>query len=274
MVEPRMSKKERVRIGRAPFAAAGVHVEGEEGVPVLGLDLLAAKRPHAQPLPAHRLALLADRLALARRQRRQEIVEAAVAVVVPVVLPAEPQEPAMLAEALPVGLGAIGGVDRADVIVASDLGQHVDQGVAYAGSVGTGSHEQARARNRRERHGDLQLGIIPSARALQGLRPAMVEDVFALAVTFQIERSGAQQGSILGLGQKVLRLPAGAPADRLGILQCLQEPVAEKGIAGRARRQCTGVPLVGIDRRKRLDNAQADGRRSIWHGASIARNVP
>jgi hypothetical protein len=35
--------EERAReVGRAPFAAAGVHVEGEEGVPVLGLDLVTA----------------------------------------------------------------------------------------------------------------------------------------------------------------------------------------------------------------------------------------
>ena len=165
-------------------------------------------------------------------------------------------------------------MDRADAVVAGDLGQHVDHGVAHAFGVGAGPHEQARARHRRERHGDLQLGIIAPAGALEGLRPAMVEDVFALAVALQIERGGAQQGAVLGLGQQVLRLPAGAPADRLGILQRLQEPVAEEGVAGRARRQRAGVPLVGIDRGKRLDNTQADGRRGIRHGPSIARNVP
>jgi hypothetical protein len=53
------------QVGRAPLAAAGVHVEGKEGVPVLGLDLLAAQCPHAQALAPHRFAFLADRLALA-----------------------------------------------------------------------------------------------------------------------------------------------------------------------------------------------------------------
>src|SRR5688572_10523079 len=102
----------------------------------------------------------------------------------------------------------------------------------------------------------------------------MIEDVFALAVTFQIERGGAQQAAILGLGQQVLWLPAGAPADRLGILQRLQESVAEERVAGRARRQGASVPLVGVDGGKRLYNTQADGRGGIRHGSSIARNVP
>jgi hypothetical protein len=41
-----------------------------------------------------------------------------------------------------------------------------------------GPREQARARHWRERHGDLQLGIIAPAGALERLRPAVVEDVF------------------------------------------------------------------------------------------------
>ena len=105
----------------------------------------------------------------------------------------------------------------------------------------------------------------------------MVEDVFALAVALHVERRGAQQGAVLGLGQQVLRLPAGAPADRLGILQRLQEAVAEERVAGRARRQGAGIPLRGVDRGKRFDDAQADGREChpAWndeHSSKRARN--
>ena len=70
------------------------------------------------------------------------------------------------------------------------------------------------------------------------------------------------------------RFPTASPADRLGILQRLQETVAEERVAGRAWRQRTGIPLVGVDGGKRLYNTQADGRGGIRHGSSIARNVP
>jgi len=244
-----MSKNER-----------GVHVEGEEGVPVLGLDVGPRKRPQGEPLAPHRVALLADRLALARGECGQEIVEAAVAVIVPVILPAEPQQPAAFAEALPVGLAAEGGMNRADAVVAGDLGHHVDHGVADARGVGAGPREKARARHRREGNRDLQLGIVAAAGALEGLSPAVIEDIFALAVAFDVKRRGAEQRAVAGLGQQVLRLPAGSSSDRLGILQRLEKAVAQEGAAGRARRQRTGIPLVGVDRRQGLDQAQTDGR--------------
>src|SRR6266851_9806678 len=107
------------------------------------------------------------------------------------ILLAEPQQPAMLAELLPVGFAAEGGMDRADAVVAGDLGQHVDHGVAHAVFERAGAREQARPRHRRERHRGLELGVIAAAGALEGLRPAMVEYVFALAVALHIERYGA-----------------------------------------------------------------------------------
>jgi hypothetical protein len=241
---------------------------------VVALDLRARQRPHGQPLAPDRLAFLADPFALARGKGCQEIVEAGVTVIVPVILLAQPQQPAVLAEALPVGLAAEGGMDRADAVVAGDLGQHVDHGVAHAVFERPGAREQARSRHRREGHGGLELGIIAAAGPLEGLRPAMVEDIFSLAVAFHVKRDGALQGAVVGFGQEILRLPAGAPADRLGILQRLQEAVAEERVAGRARRQRAGVPLLGLDCGKRFDDPQADGRRVIRHGSSIARIVP
>ena len=162
-------------------------------------------------------------------------------------------------------------MDRADAVVAGDLGQHVDHGVAHAVFERAGPGEQARSRHRREGHRRLELGIITAAGALEGLRPAMVEDVFALAVALHVKRDGALQGAVVGFGQEILRLPAGAPADRLGILQRLQEAVAEERVAGRARGQRARVPLLGFDCGKRFDDPQADGRGVIRHGPSIAR---
>ena len=261
-------------VGRTPFAAAGIHVEGEEGVPVPGLEIVAAELVDDQIRAAHRLALLADRLALARGEGGQEIVEGRVAGVAPVILPAEPQQPATLPEALPVGLAAEGGMDRADAVVARDLGQHVDHGLAHRLGERPRPCEQARTGHRCERDRRLELGIVAAAGAFEGLRPAVVEDVFALAVALHVERNGAEQRAVGSLGQQVLRLPAGAPADGLGILERLQEAVAEERVAARAGRERTGVPLAGVDARQGIDDAQSDGRGVIGHGASIARIVP
>ena len=101
----------------------------------------------------------------------------------------------------------------------------------------------------------------------------MVENVFALAVALHIERYRTLQGAVVGLGQQVLRLPAGAAADRLRILERLQEGMAEERAAGGARREGAGVPLLGVHGGKRVDDAQADGRAVIGHDRSIARNV-
>src|SRR5262249_21571339 len=83
-----------------------------------------------------------------------------------------------------------------------------------------------------------------------------------------------EQRAVGGLGQQVLRLPAGAAADRLGILQRLQEAVAEERIAGRAGRERAGIPLRGVDACQGIDDAQADGRGVVRHGGSIARIMP
>src|SRR6185503_10982362 len=89
------------QVGRAPFAAAGVHVEGVEGVPVPRFQVGAAQLADDQALAPYRVAFLADRLALARGECAEEIVEGFVAGVAPMVLAAEPLQPAVRAEALP-----------------------------------------------------------------------------------------------------------------------------------------------------------------------------
>ena len=241
---------------------------------MLGADLVAGEGPHDQPVAPHRLAFLADRLALARRQRRQKIVEGPVAVVVPVILLAEPQQPAAGTKAPPVGFGAESGMDRADVVVAGDLGQHVDHGVAHRLGERPGSGKQPRAGNRREGNGDLKLGVVAPAGALQGLRPAMVEHILTLRMPLHVERGRALQRAVGRLSEKVLRLPAGTPANRLGILQRFQEAVAEERVPGGARRQRARVPLRGVDGGQGLDDTQADGRGVVRHGYSIARIMP
>ena len=73
-------------IGPAPFARAGFHVEGEEGVPD-ALRQVVAGEPVDLDAGAQRfLALPPDRLAFARGKRREEIVEGRVAAILPMEL--------------------------------------------------------------------------------------------------------------------------------------------------------------------------------------------
>ena len=70
-----------VEVGPAPFAAAGVHVEGEELVPG-AFGQVAAGQPVDRDAVGQRLAaLLLQRLALARGERGEEIVVADIALV-------------------------------------------------------------------------------------------------------------------------------------------------------------------------------------------------
>src|SRR5208337_2515121 len=63
------------QIGTAPFARAGVHVELEERVPVLRTDGRTGD-PFDRDIVAEGVPSLAlDRLALARRERREKVVE-------------------------------------------------------------------------------------------------------------------------------------------------------------------------------------------------------
>ena len=47
-------------------------------------------------------------------------------------------------------------------------------------------NEQPWAGRRGKRRGDLELGVIGTARPVPGIGPGVIEDIFALAVAFQI----------------------------------------------------------------------------------------
>ena len=128
--------------------------------------------------------------------------------------------------------------------------------------------------DRRERHGDLELGIVAAARAFQRLGPAMVEHVFALRMALHIKRRGAVESPVVRLRHQILGLPAGAPAHGFRVFQSLQEAVAEERVSSRARGERAGIPLRGVDRCKRIDDAKADRGGVIRHEHSIARIVP
>ncbi len=95
--------------------------------------------------------------------------------------------------------------------------------------------EKAGARCRREGNGGLQLRVIAPAGALEGIGPAVVEDIFALAVVLEVGGQGAEQRPVRVLQQQVLAEPAGLGGRAARFLQRGEEGVADKGIVGKMR---------------------------------------
>ncbi len=97
-------------IGPAPFARAGLHVEGKERVPGILGDVAAVERVDRDAV-RHRVAPLAlDRLAVARIERGEEIVETGVTLVVPVELLVGALQETVFGEELPFRLAREGDV--------------------------------------------------------------------------------------------------------------------------------------------------------------------
>ncbi len=225
-------------IGRPPFARAGVLIEGPERVPMLGADVIAT-----QLLDPHRVlrrgAFLAQILALARGEIGEEILEAGVIAIVPVELDVVAQHPARLLEQrLLLGLdkSRMGG---GKAVLGAELLRRREQrsGERFVGE------QQPRAGRGGEGRGDLQLGVIAPAGALEGIGPAVVEDIFALAVALEIGRQRGAQGALAILDHDGCGLPAAALADVARILQRGQEGVADEGIARGVER----VPVGGSE---------------------------
>ena len=138
-----------------------------------------------------------------------------------------------------------------------------------------GGDEQAAAGRRRERRGDLQLGIVLAAGALIGVGPGVVEDVFALAVRLEVGRRGGDEPAVGVLDDHMGRRPAGSPADRPEFLQRAQERVGDErvealagaALGGQAGRVGAGVPRLGGDFAEAGDGA--DGQ-SCGHALCLA----
>ena len=84
---------------------------------------------------------------------------------------------------------------------------------------------------RRKGRSALQLGIIAPAGPLIGIGPGPVEDVFALAMAFQIERHDRCDLSGLVFDGQVMRRPARPVRRTAARFQNVQEVEADKGIA-------------------------------------------
>ena len=195
-----------------------MHVELEEGVPVLGSNRWTRQRLDRDVAVQSVPALALDRLALARGQRGQEIVEGRKAVAEEMELLAVADQKTRVGQAFRVLSGREGDMNRRRLGLLAQLAERPDQRLTRAiGRIG-GDEEPAPG-HRRERDGDLELGIIVAAGALVGIGPGVVEHVFALAVALQIAGRGGDHASARIFNRQVRRRPAGAAADRAGGLE-------------------------------------------------------
>src|SRR3546814_15127952 len=110
---------------------------------------------------------------------------------------------------------------------------------------------------------DLQLRIIGTARALPRIGPAVVEDIFALAVRLQISGRRRDQCARSILDQQRRRLPAGARPDATRFFESRQKIVSHEGV-GAARQR---VPC------RRLDRGDAVDRKSVVSGKRVSVRV-
>ena len=133
------------------------------------------------------------------------------------------------------------------------------------GSARSVAHEQARAGDRREGHGGLQLRIIVAAGALIGVGPGMVEDILAVGVGFQIAGHAGGDAACGVLQHEMLRQPAGLPRGRSALFQRVKKGMGDEWVAGarcvrsnprRARRRPTPTPA-----RRRCARPRARSRR-------------
>src|SRR6266704_773775 len=169
------------QIRPAPFARAGLHVEGEEGVPY-GFGQIGTREPNHVDAGWERVAPpAADDLALACRERGQEVVERAIGRIEPVVLLIIALQEAVPAEQAPFRLRGEGDVSRGGIPQPAQLDEPCGEPLRNRVCLGAGTSKQAPARHRSERHRDREFGIILTAGALIGVGPSVIEQVFAAA---------------------------------------------------------------------------------------------
>jgi hypothetical protein len=94
------------------------------------------------------------------------------------------------------------------------------------------------ARHRGERHSRQQLGVVPPAGAFVGVRPTVIENIFAVGMRLRVERHDANDRAVRSGQRQMLRRPPGARGRRAALLEGIQEGVAN----GRIMVTRAGIP--------------------------------
>ena len=208
------------------------------------------------------------RIAFRLREARlhEKIVEARIAVVLPMELLVGPLQQAHLAGELPFAAREEGDMQGGDAEPVGHLHGGLEQQRFSLARVVAGADEEPLAGDRREGDRGLQLRIIAAAGAQIGVGPAMVEDIFALAVRFQIARHAGDQRSRRILEEKMLRQPAGLARGGAAVLQRAEKSMRDEWVIEPRRRGWVGLRAAraGIPVGRRhigdaRDGAQQDG---------------
>src|SRR3974377_1622252 len=109
----------------------------------------------------------------------EEILEVRVACILPMELLVVALQEAALAEGVPLRVGQERDMCRRQLAAGRDFNQSIGERVMHSFGYGPRAAEHPRTGHWRERHRHLQLGIIVAADALEGLGPAVIEDIFA-----------------------------------------------------------------------------------------------
>ena len=216
---------------------------------MLGFDLIAGQGADRAAETSGALAFLADGLALARRERGEEGVEIFVIVVFPVELLGLTAQQTHAFARPGLFFGTEGHMQRRQAIV----GRQPDRALYQRRGADFGKArpgEKAPTGGRGEGHRNLKLGVIVAAGVLIGMRPIVVEDIFALAVALGIKRRAGDHLAAQPRGQ-VGRLPAGAAPDRAAGLKRLEKAVGGERVKRPPAVVCfgagTGIPDGGAD---------------------------
>src|SRR5690348_1683454 len=139
-------------------------------------------------------------------------------------------EKSALPECVPFGLAQERYVGGRELIDGREFHEGVRKRAANGLCLRASSCEQARAGNRCEWHRHLQLRIIVAAGAFEGLSPAMIEDVFAAGMGFDVTGRGTEETALTVLREQVTRLPSGPATDRARFLERRQKFMRNKWV--------------------------------------------
>src|SRR5215467_6308624 len=217
-------------IRAAPFAGPGLHVELEKRIPYCFGEIASGEPVHVDPVGERIVAFAANRLALARGERAQKILETAEAAIFPVKLLIGTLQVTEFSEQAEFRFGRKCDVHARRAGNLADFDQAAGQRASDRIFLRAGTDQKSPSSCRREWHRDLELGIVAAAGASIGISPAMVEDILTTRVALEVARHCRNQCVIGGVGEHMARLPAAAWADRIGLLQSGQECVRYKRI--------------------------------------------
>ena len=96
--------------------------------------------------------------------------------------------------------------------------------------VGPGPDQEPASGHRGEGYRHLELRVVAAAGALKGIRPAVVEDVFAHRVRLEIGGEDGGRAAVRAVEDEMLAEPAGLPRRRARLLQGREEIVGEEGV--------------------------------------------